>query len=102
MTSGYQQTTLLLVVALAIASLWRGQHLQNLWSDVTNMTGNLPAMTPDLVPIGLDAIFVVVIVFIAGLSDTAGKLSIALVVGLWLLFLGVVPLPGETQKKAVK
>jgi len=81
-----QNITLGLASVLVVASLWRGQQIQPVWSALTNQQANV-ALAPYLKNIGLDLAFLIVVVWLAGLSPDAGQMTGALVVGLWLLFL---------------
>jgi len=90
MQSGYQTSTLLLASTLAVVSLWANGHAQNIWTGLSQNAqtqGKQIDLAVELKPVGLDIVFVFIIAFIAGLSDDAGKMSIAVVVGAWLLFL---------------
>lgn len=88
MESGYQMSTLALVGSLALVTLWRGQHLQNIWSVLaTNSNPKSVDMRAEAAPIGIDLLGVAILTFIAGLSEDAGKLAVAVAAGLWLVFL---------------
>lgn len=86
--NNYQNATLALVGSLAIVTLWHAGHVQNAWSVIsTNQGVSGTTLKQEITPIGVDLLGVAVIVFIAGLSDDAGKMMIALGAGLWLLYL---------------
>ena len=96
MQSGYQQSTLALAGTLAVISLWRAQHLQHVWSVLaTNQNPARLDLRAEVAPIGSDLLAVAILVFLAGLNQTAGKMTVAVSVALWLLFLmsGVAPTP---------
>lgn len=82
-----QQITLGLALALVIASLWRGQQLQPIWSVVINQQQGNTQIGPALKNVGADALFLLIIVWLAGLTPDASKMTGALLVGMWLLFL---------------
>lgn len=81
-----QSITLGLGAALVLASLWRGQQFQDLWKIITNQDTSTQ-LVPILKNIGLDALFLIIVVWIAGFGDDAPKMTAALLVALWLLFL---------------
>ena len=81
-----QQITLGLASALIIISLWTGQQIQPVWNALTNQDTSV-AITPYLKNIGLDIVFLVVVTWLAGLSDDAGMMTSALLVAMWLLYL---------------
>jgi hypothetical protein len=88
MKTGYQTSTLLLVGSLALVTSWKAGHWQHIWTVLsTNQNSSGVSLQADLKPIGINLVGVAVITFIAGLSDDAGKMMIALSVGLWLLYL---------------
>ncbi len=83
--TGGQKITLGLGVALALASLWRGQQIQELWKILSNQGSD--QLLPVLKNIGIDVVFLIIVTWLAGLSDDTSKITGALLVGLWLLFL---------------
>lgn len=89
-----QKITLGLGVALALASLWRGQQFQELWKILTNQDPN--NLVPTLKNIGIDVVFLIIVTWMAGLGPDASKITGALLVALWLLFL--MQPAGSTQK----
>lgn len=91
MQSGYQGTVLILAAALGITELFARQIPQSL-AEILN-TGQItqPAATNfwhgNLGAILLTLLFIAGASYIAGLSDDSGKLMLALVIAVWLLFL---------------
>lgn len=86
--NGYQSSTLALAGSVALVSLWHNQVLQSAWSVLsTNQnTGNVD-LSSEVQMIGVDLVGVAILTFVAGLSDDAGKITIAIAVAAWLLFL---------------
>lgn len=94
MESGYQSSTLLLVGTLAAVSMWREQQIQLFWAAITG-SGGASQLASAGKPLGISILGVIIITYIAGLSQDAGKMMVALSVGLWLIFLmnkGRIPL----------
>lgn len=88
MESGYQTSTLALVGSLALVTLWSHKNLQNIWSVLaTNQNPGGVDMKAEAAPIGIDLLGVAILTFIAGLSDDAGKMAVAVAAALWLIFL---------------
>lgn len=86
--NGYQSSTLALVGSLALVTLWHNQTLQSAWSVLsTNQNMGRVDLSADAKIIGIDLLGVAVLTFVAGLSDDAGKMTIAVAAALWLLFL---------------
>lgn len=88
MESGYQTSTLALVGSLALVTLWKNGNLQKVWGVLaTNTNAAGVDMKAEATPIGIDLLGVAILTFIAGLSDDAGKMAVAVAVALWLIFL---------------
>lgn len=97
MKSTGQTITLGLGAALVIASLWRAGRLQQIWLILANQQGeNTTDLLPALKNVGADLLFLIIVVWIAGLSDDASKVTGALLVALWLLFLFHQPTEGAS------
>lgn len=88
MATGYQTVTLGLIGTLAVVTLTKEHVFQDLWGVLsTNSNPSSVDTRHEATLIGVDLGFLVVIGLIAGLSDLAGKITVTLAIGLWLIFL---------------
>jgi hypothetical protein len=81
-----QQVTFGLALSLVLVSLWKGGDVQAIWTTISTNSGG-DQLKPEMLALGTDTLFLIVIIWLAALGPDAAKMTGALCVALWLAFL---------------